>query len=771
MNQLLRKPIMGKVSVKRRSLFFSTFIAMSALVLSSLVMITPASAAPAVTDVTPTSGTYAGGTDITITGTGFASERTSVTVGGAAVTNLAVNEAGTSITAKTPAGTVGERDIVVTVTGDGAGSVTSTTKFTYLILAPITTSRLPASGSTAGGTTLVINGTNLEVTTGVTIGGVAATIVGAPSATSVTVTTPAGTAGEQVVALTTPGGTVNNLRFTYVAAPTVTAIAPATGLDTGGTAVTITGTNLLGATSVTIGGVAATSVVITSATTITAVTPANTSGAKNVVVTTAGGSGTLASGFTYTASLAITPATQTPAAYTAGVAITATTAFEATGFGGAPTYAISPTPPAGLSFNTTTGVLSGTPTTNQAATLYTITATRAGVTGSATATITISIAARIMPPSQTINASAGSAITATTAFTASGFTGTVVYSVSPALPAGLSLNTTTGVITGTPTTSQSARAYTITATGTTAGSTTGTGVDTALVTITIGASLSPTSRTVAVTQNQAMTPTAAYTATGFSGAVSYSVNPALPSGLALNTLTGVISGTPTVISGAVNYVITASGATSGNATTTLTLSVLAQLAAPSGVTATAGDASVTVSWNAVSGATSYQVAVEPAAGACAITGTTANCTGLTNGTKYAFRVTAVNQAGASTLSTLSAQVTPKPPFVTKTGKLTITYSVTGTVVPAASLTRIKALGAQFKSDRGTAAVVSVKGFTSRNATALEKRLAANRATLVTTALKAAGLAGTYTTVGNGVTSQTGARARKVVITYTYTAPN
>jgi hypothetical protein len=53
-----------------------------------------------------------------------------------------------------------------------------------------------------------------------------------------------------------------------------------------------------------VNGVAATSVVVVSATSITARTPAGTVGAKSVTVTTVGGTATKASGFTYTASFA-----------------------------------------------------------------------------------------------------------------------------------------------------------------------------------------------------------------------------------------------------------------------------------------------------------------------------------------------------------------------------------------------------------------------------------------------------------------------------------
>lgn len=53
---------------------------------------------------------------------------------------------------------------------------------------------------------------------------------------------------------------------------------------------------------------------------------------------------------------------------------------------------------------------------------------------------------------------------------------------------------------------------------------------------------------------------------------SYSVSPALPAGLSLNTTTGVISGTPTAVSGATNYTITATNA-AGTATKTISIAV------------------------------------------------------------------------------------------------------------------------------------------------------------------------------------------------------
>ena len=86
-----------------------------------------------------------------------------------------------------------------------------------------------------------------------------------------------------------------------VPAPTITTVSPASGPLAAGTAFTITGTNFTGATSVRVNGVAATSVVVVSATYITAKTPAGTAGARSVAVTTVGGTATLESGFTYVA--------------------------------------------------------------------------------------------------------------------------------------------------------------------------------------------------------------------------------------------------------------------------------------------------------------------------------------------------------------------------------------------------------------------------------------------------------------------------------------
>jgi hypothetical protein len=84
-------------------------------------------------------------------------------------------------------------------------------------------------------------------------------------------------------------------------APAVTSISPNSGSTSGGTAVTITGSNFASGAAVKFDSIAATNVNVVNTTTITATTPAHAAGAVNVIVTnTSGQSGTLSNGFTYT---------------------------------------------------------------------------------------------------------------------------------------------------------------------------------------------------------------------------------------------------------------------------------------------------------------------------------------------------------------------------------------------------------------------------------------------------------------------------------------
>ncbi|MFD9206745.1 IPT/TIG domain-containing protein, partial [Streptomyces sioyaensis] len=171
-----------------------------------------------------------------------------------------------------------------------------------------------AQGQVTGGTVVTITGTDLAGAS-VTFGGSPATGVSVnPAGTQITATTPAGSPGPVTVTVTTPGGTTSLAdAFTYVAMPTLTGISPAQGPVTGGTVVTITGTDLAGA-SVTFGGSPATGVSVNPAgTQITATTPAGSPGPVTVTVTTPGGTTSLANAFTYLAVSHATSLTATPA--------------------------------------------------------------------------------------------------------------------------------------------------------------------------------------------------------------------------------------------------------------------------------------------------------------------------------------------------------------------------------------------------------------------------------------------------------------------------
>jgi fibronectin type 3 domain-containing protein len=89
-------------------------------------------------------------------------------------------------------------------------------------------------------------------------------------------------------------------------------------------------------------------------------------------------------------------------------------------------------------------------------------------------------------------------------------------------------------------------------------------------------------------------------------------------------------------------------------------------AAPTGLTATAGNGQVSLSWTASSGATSYNVYEGTASGsesttpiATGVTSAAYSVSGLTNGTEYYFKVAAVNASGSSGLSN-EASATPTP---------------------------------------------------------------------------------------------------------------
>lgn len=255
--------------------------------------------APRITSITPNTGFTSGGQLITIVGADFMA---GATVRFGANTAPAVNvTSSTSITVTTPTSLVtGPVDVTV-INPDTQQSV-SAGGFTYAYPAPTITAVTPASGPAVGGTSIVITGTGFQVSPAVRIGGTPATNVTRTSLTQVTAVTPPGMHGVVDVTLTNSDAQSATLAggFRYQAAPTISAVTPASGAAQGGTRITITGQYFLQGASVRLGGVPAFAVTVTSPTTATAITNSSAPGAVDVVLVNPDTqSGTLTAGYTY----------------------------------------------------------------------------------------------------------------------------------------------------------------------------------------------------------------------------------------------------------------------------------------------------------------------------------------------------------------------------------------------------------------------------------------------------------------------------------------
>jgi fibronectin type 3 domain-containing protein len=176
-----------------------------------------------------------------------------------------------------------------------------------------------------------------------------------------------------------------------------------------------------------------------------------------------------------------------------------------------------------------------------------------------------------------------------------------------------------------------------------------------------------------------------------SGATSYTVKRATTNGGLYTIVASNVTTTSFTNTGLTNgttyyYVVSAvnsagESANSAQASATPQAMVTAP-AAPTGLTATAGDKQAALSWNAVSGATSYTVKRATTNGgpyttvASNVTTTSFTNTGLTNGTTYYYVVSAVNSAGESANS---AQASATPQGVsTPSGDLVVQYRAADT---------------------------------------------------------------------------------------------
>jgi hypothetical protein len=306
------------------------------------------------------------------------------------------------------------------------------------------------------------------------------------------------------------------------------------------------------------------------ATSATYVAPSPLSANLSVTVTA-----TSAADTTKSASVSITdtpaPSISTTSLPAATVGTAYSTTLAATGGAGTLTWSISAgTLPAGLSLNASTGAIAGTPATAATST-FTAQVSDSG-NPAMTATHQFSLTVNPAPlaimstslPNGTVNSNYG-----TTLQTTGGTTPYTWAVTTGSLPAGLSLNTSTGAITGIPTASGTST-FKVTVTD----STTPTAMTAVQqFSILVNATLSVTTTTlpnatVGTNYNQTLQ------SSGGTAPVTWSVTVgSLPAGLTLNGATGVISGSPTA-SGTSNFTVQASDSSSPTQTATQALSIL-----------------------------------------------------------------------------------------------------------------------------------------------------------------------------------------------------
>ncbi len=189
--------------------------------------------APRVTGLSTASGPTAGGTSLTITGTGFTAT-TVVDFGVVAAASYTVNN-DTSITAVSPINSAGTVNVIVSSAG-GPSATSTADEFTF-VAAPVVTGLSPSNGPLTPSTTVTISGANLTGATQVSFGDTPCGFV-VNNDTSITAYTPLGEAVDTVaVTVTTIGGTNAPTPadvFTYTATANHTPGAPTMGGATGG---------------------------------------------------------------------------------------------------------------------------------------------------------------------------------------------------------------------------------------------------------------------------------------------------------------------------------------------------------------------------------------------------------------------------------------------------------------------------------------------------------------------------------------------------------
>lgn len=213
---------------------------------------------PVIAAVTPAVADAAGGTTLTLEGSGFTGA-TAVSFGGAGPATSFTVLGDNRITAVAPPHPAWAtfRAVTLTVT---APTGTSNTWLLPYVGAPTVTEVFPSTGATSGGATVYVAGTTFLGLEEVTFGGTPATswrVVGvdADGTSHLVATAPPHAAGTVDVVLHGPGGASTPSAassFTYVEGtpPTISSISPYSGASTGGRTISLFGSGFTGATAV-----------------------------------------------------------------------------------------------------------------------------------------------------------------------------------------------------------------------------------------------------------------------------------------------------------------------------------------------------------------------------------------------------------------------------------------------------------------------------------------------------------------------------------------
>jgi hypothetical protein len=213
---------------------------------------------------------------------------------------------------------------------------------------PAVTKVSPTKGPPSGGTSVTITGTDLTGATAVKFGSRSATSFTVNSPTSITAVSPPWTAGNAIaeVTVTTSNGTSRlTVEDSFIYEPKITTLAPRTGPVSGGTLVKITGVAFEGhyengagemlpfVSEVKFGTASAESFVVNSGTQITAVSPSESAGLVNLIVTTLGGTSPVSAAEHYKFYPTITGLNPTGGSKAGGTTVTVTGTGFALGSG------------------------------------------------------------------------------------------------------------------------------------------------------------------------------------------------------------------------------------------------------------------------------------------------------------------------------------------------------------------------------------------------------------------------------------------------------